>query len=284
MPISQLQQFSYLTAKLIAHKQGSESSGTGFFFNFSINDGEVHFPCIVTNKHVVDGSTSGVIFFHAADEAGDPVPGAPIACTVNDFGVSFIRHPDEAVDLAVLPVGTLIEQIGRAGRKIFYKGFRRSDVADAAFLDSLGPMETITMIGYPIGLWDSKNNFPITRQGITATPAYVDFEGRPEFLIDCACFPGSSGSPVMLANFGSYVDRDGNTHMGTHRFKLLGVLWGGPQYNARGEIRARPVPTQSGLVSESLIPTNLGFCVKATQLDWFQSHFESANIDIIQAW
>jgi len=36
------------------------------------------------------------------------------------------------------------------------------------------------------------------RRGTTATPMVLDFEGRPEFLIDAAVYPGSSGSPVFV--------------------------------------------------------------------------------------
>ena len=39
---------------------------------------------------------------------------------------------------------------------------------------------------------------PILRRGTTATPIALNFEGRPEFLIDAAVYPGSSGSPVFV--------------------------------------------------------------------------------------
>lgn len=60
------------------------------------------------------------------------------------------------------------------------------------------------MIGYPNGLWDSQNNLPIIRRGITATSVKKDYNGKKEFLIDAAVFPGSSGSPVFIFNEGSY--------------------------------------------------------------------------------
>jgi hypothetical protein len=129
------------------------------------------------------------------------------------------------------------------------------------------------MIGYPNGLWDKKNNLPIVRRGITATPPYIDFDGRPDFIIDCACFPGSSGSPVILFNQGGYPAKNGNFVIGG-RVKLLGILWGGPQYLAPGVIRAVPVPTASQPVAISRIPNNLGYCVKAEQLLAFEEHFD----------
>ena len=71
---------------------------------------------------------------------------------------------------------------------------------DATALAKLNAVEEIMMIGYPNGLWDAKNNLPIVRRGITGTPAFVDYNDKPEFVIDAACFPGSSGSPVFIVN------------------------------------------------------------------------------------
>lgn len=140
-------------------------------------------------------------------------------------------------------------------------------------MTELNAVEDILMIGYPNGLWDKKNNLPIVRRGITATPPYLDFEGRPDFMIDCACFPGSSGSPVILFNYGAYPTKNGNFVIGG-RVKLLGILWGGPQYLAPGVVEAVPIPTAVQQVAVSRIPNNLGYCVKAEQLLAFEEHFD----------
>jgi len=57
------------------------------------------------------------------------------------------------------------------------------------------------MIGYPNGLWDHVNNLPLIRRGITASHPGVDYQiegqnGPGVTVIDMACFPDSSGSPV----------------------------------------------------------------------------------------
>ena len=62
------------------------------------------------------------------------------------------------------------------------------------------------------------------------------------------------------------------------RIKLLGVLWGGPQFNAVGELQIVPVPTANALSREialSRIPMNLGYCVRADELHWFEEHFRA---------
>ena len=100
-------------------------------------------------------------------------------------------------------------------------------------ISNLGALEEIVMVGYPIGLWDAANNMPLFRRGITATHPNIDYEGRPDFVIDAACFPGSSWSPALLFNQGAYTTRQG-TYLGSPRLKLLGVLYAGPQFTASG--------------------------------------------------
>ena len=83
---------------------------------------------------------------------------------------------------------------------------------------------------------DEKHNLPITRKGITGTPFFVDHNGQPEFIVDCACFPGSSGSPVLIVNESSYALHKQPLQVG-NRMILLGILYAGPLYNAQGEIK-----------------------------------------------
>ena len=107
---------------------------------------------------------------------------------------------------------------------------------------------------------------PILRRGVTATHPNINYEGKREFLIDAACFPGSSGSPVFLFNTNGWTNRNGGTVMGGTRVKLLGVLYAGPQHTATGEIRIMNVPTQQRAISISTIPNNLGLVIKASRL------------------
>ncbi len=98
------------------------------------------------------------------------------------------------------------------------------------------------MIRYLNGLWDTTNNVPIVRRGITASAPYLDHQGRQEFVIDAACFPGSSGLPSLLGDDNSYSTRDGFVFSG--RRKLLGVLYGGRQTRADREIIVSPDPSE----------------------------------------
>lgn len=254
----------HVTTRIEAVKPNGETSiGTGFFFGFSV-PGKGEMVTVLTNKHVVEGATKATIFVSRAN--GDqPAYGTFNSWTISDFDKIVVGHPTPEVDLAAFPVGAVLNQMAAAGTPPFIKGFALVNIPAEKDIAALTAVEDILMIGYPTGIWDKTNNLPVIRRGITATPYARDYEGRPEFMIDAACFPGSSGSPVVIANQGSWADKDGGISMGT-RFYLLGLLWGGPQYTAEGKIIPKPAPTAIVPVSVSQIPTNLGYCVKSRMI------------------
>jgi hypothetical protein len=193
---------------------------------------------------------------------------------VHDFDKAYIPHPDENVDLAAIPISAILQQVREKGEAVFMRSISFSDVADEDLLSQITALEDVIMVGYPNALRDTVNNLPIVRKGITATSPRHQFNGRPEFLIDCACFAGSSGSPIFLKrSIGSVGAKAGHRHE-LNQFTLIGILWGGPQFNAVGEVVVVPVPTDLSDVRASLrIPMNLGYCVRSTELKWFYEYF-----------
>ncbi|WP_204104003.1 MULTISPECIES: hypothetical protein [Spirulina sp. CCY15215] len=111
---------------------------------------------------------------------------------------------------------------------------------------------------------NSIHHLPIIRKGITATHPKLKYNGKPEFMIDAACFPGSSGSPVFLIRTGTYLNEDGDTVL-MEGFQLifLGTLYAGPQHTTTGEIKIIEVPTDTKPVAISAIPNNLGLVIQA---------------------
>lgn len=117
---------------------------------------------------------------------------------------------------------------------------------------------------------------------MTATHPAIDYEGRKEFMIDAACFPGSSGSPVFLYSTGGYFMPGGGFALGGVRLMLLGVLYAGPQHTVTGELQVVNVPTHQQAVSLSSIPTNLGLVIKSGRLRDFDHHFREAEAKAVQ--
>jgi hypothetical protein len=189
-------QLVYTTVRIeTTSTQGCHGSGTGFFMDFC-KRGSSRVPSIVTNKHVVAGAIEGRFHMTAKkSEANEPDFGNVIPVPVTEFEKHWILHPDPSVDIAVFPIARLLDRLCEEGKEPFYLAFYNDILGDNSFLINLSAIEDIIMIGYPIGLWDSKHNYPIVRRGITATPPYIDFNGQAQFVIDCACFPGSEPDP-----------------------------------------------------------------------------------------
>jgi hypothetical protein len=260
------EQLTHSTVRIMCTTaDGSASTGSGFFFAF-LREEDKHVPAIVTNKHVVDGAVRGQFCLTQKGADGGPEVGKHITIHVDDFASRWIRHPDPNVDLCAMPIAPLLNSAAEQGKAFFFVTLDGRLIPSADELRELSALEDILMIGYPNGIWDHVNNMPILRKGVTATHPNLDYEGRNEFVIDAACFPGSSGSPVFLFNIGSWTDRKGNVIMGGIRTKLLGVLYAGPQHTATGEVRIVTIPTQQKAMAFSTIPNNLGYVIKANRL------------------
>lgn len=266
MSLSPSEQLAHSTVRIETnHVDGSTRTGTGFFFSFRGKESDQTIPAIVTNKHVIDGAPNGKIHLTLRNEENGPRLGEHIAVAIDQFSQGWVPHPDENVDLCVLPINPLLARFDSMGCRFFFVSLDESLLPTQEELDDLTALEDILMIGYPNGIWDSTNNMPILRRGVTATHPKMDYDGRREFVVDAACFPGSSGSPIFLFNTGTWSTRQG-TIVGGSRIKLLGLLYAGPQHTASGEVRIVNVPTQQRAVAFSTIPNNLGFVIKSNRL------------------
>lgn len=261
------EQLLFSTARLECElNDGDRSTGTAFFFQYRI-DQQRTLPLLVTNKHVVRGAKVGYFHLHEAVQNGDQ-PSTPslnsFQVTIQDFEKAWFMHPASDVDICVMPFEPIRQQAHSQGKAVFSRSLDDSMIPSKDVLSGLLAMEDVVMVGYPIGLWDSVNNLPILRRGITASHPVVDFQGKQRGVIDMACFPGSSGSPVLILNEGAYATRGGLV-AGT-RFYLLGVLFAGPVHQANGEITIVEIPTHSIAVPVTTIPIHLGYYVKACVL------------------
>lgn len=95
---------------------GGCSVGTGFFFKFC-DDGKTYVPAIVTNRHVVEGAYEYRVIFSRSDENGNLL-NINEQLTMRGSESDWIAHPDESVDLCVLPIGPALNGFIRAGKHL----------------------------------------------------------------------------------------------------------------------------------------------------------------------
>lgn len=263
--LSRSEILQYSTVRIECLESGQVvSTGTGFFFSFCEELDGKNVPAIVTNKHVVKGSKHGRLILTLTNGANLPSD-QRFSFDIYNFENRWIPHPDEDIDLCVLLIGPILHDLEARGSNAFRATLEPSLIPSDTMKGSLVALEDILMIGYPNGLWDSVNNLPIMRKGVTATHPNRDYNGAKEFMIDAACFPGSSGSPVFLYNEGAYSDARGNLSVGS-RLLLLGILYAGPQFTAQGDIHVVNIPTNNKHIVLSSIPNNLGIVIKSEKL------------------
>ncbi|MBF4179343.1 S1 family peptidase [Lelliottia nimipressuralis] len=248
------------------------SVGTGFFYSLKTKHEHRDIPFIVTNKHVIAGADSIDIHLHTENfETGKEEHHKIFH--IGGVQEQFLFHPEAEVDLCALPVGPMFNALAVEKQRPKYFSFTQNElIENHRSKNPLGSIEEVHMTGYPNGLWDAVNNKPITRRGITATNIADNWQGRNEFMIDMACYPGSSGSPIYIYNNGPFT-HEGNLVHG-ERVILLGILRAGPQIFADGEVKVIDVPTSQKIISTTAIMMNLGVIIKANELNYLSDFFK----------
>jgi hypothetical protein len=276
MQLSPSEQLSYSTVRIeCEYNDGTNGTGTGFFFQFLKDEASGrHVPVVITNKHVINGAKRGRLIMTKANSKQEPLDTQHFQVYFENFEILWKKHPSDDVDLCAMPMAPFIREAEKIGERLFYISLDKSLLPSTQQLSDLSALEEILMVGYPNGIWDFVNNKPIFRKVATATHPNFDYCGKKEIMIDAACFPGSSGSPVFIFNEAGYSDKRGNTYMGTTRLILLGILYAGPQYTAEGEIQIVDVPTSQRAISVSKIPNNLGLVIKAERIIELENLFK----------
>jgi hypothetical protein len=246
----------------VVTNSGESGVGTGFFF-MDTRQKDNTLDIVVTNKHVIEGHSAGLLTLHAFNLGNPPPNDSHVEVFIdNNFEQSWIHHPDPNVDLCAMPAKEITDQLP-GGRGQFHASISSDNIISDELLLTCDVVEDVLMIGYPIGLWDDVNSLPIVRRGITASHPGVNYRGRSETVIDIATFQGSSGSPVFIP-----ARKETNKPGAADGPKdvFLGVLHGGPFWEVEGRIVDKPVPIQRQEVSISPIMIHLGYVIKAKEV------------------
>lgn len=259
---------------------GGQGSGTGFIFGHKFG-GDKQALFIVTNKHVVMGMREGRFSF-LKQKDGQPAIGDGFTTNISpqDWANMWFGHSNPNVDIAICPLVPLLEFVKQQhGVELFFRAVDNDLIPTAKQIAELDAIESVTFIGYPNGIWDSKNLLPVARRGTTASPIEVDFEGTPRFLIDASVFGGSSGSPVFVLNQGTYAMKEGGIALGS-RFYFVGVIAAVFLRKQWNEIVAVPIPTASKPMVQNEEMIDLGIVFKArTVVETIEAFLKAYNVD-----
>ncbi len=248
-------------------------SASGFVFNFCINgETKTSFPALVTNRHVFNNCQQVKVLFTQLGIDGNPDPSDLLTAIFSSS--QSIPHPNKNIDLSIMLLGPALNALSQRGYKPFYTALDASLIPSQETWADFDAIENVTMVGYPKGLRDSVNNLPIFRRGITATHPRYNYQGEPKFLVDMACFKGSSGSPVFLLNEGSYTDKRNHALCLGTRVYLMGIQHAVPEIKELGELLTVP---SSQVAIKPVMPyyINLGLIIKSTELLAFEPIFQA---------
>jgi hypothetical protein len=236
-------------------EDGSEGSGTAFVVSHQHPRGTFQF--VVTNRHLVDGVRQGGLVF-TQKKNGQPLIGQRFQLNIDEFPHAWFPHPNPDIDLAIVPLRPLEAAANERGVELYYQAIDTRLAPSEAQVEAFDALEDVLFIGYPSGVWDQVNLIPIMRRGTTATPIALDFEGRPEFLIDAAVYPGSSGSPVFLV-----APETLRTPGGGRKFHFVGVVAAVFFREEANRIASIPVPANLGATTIGSEMIDLGLIIKS---------------------
>ena len=257
-----IEQLLFTTVRIETTTPDGISAGTAFIFNYQQE--EKQFLFLVTNKHVVKNAINGRFFFTLSDGQA-PKIGQRFDVEMNQFEQQWFGHPDPDIDVAIMPLVPVLQQIEKLGKTVFYRAITHILIPTTEQMNDLDAIEEVVFIGYPNGIFDSKNLMPVIRRGTTATHLQIDYEGKPLFLIDASVFPGSSGSPVLIANTGSYASKSG-FNVGASRVLFLGIISSVAIREEHGQIAFISSPVSQIPIVKTQQMIDLGIVYKASTI------------------
>ena len=269
------------TRKSLVTRSGVvEQGGVATAFTIHHMQGDTGFPFLVTNRHVTHFKDECTFFFTKARNQ-QPITGEIYPVQLWAVGDFWQTHPDPTVDVAIYPLNPVLSYAKEfQGIELYYRPIGPWHIPSDQQLAAFDALEEVVFVGYPNGIWDSTNNLPIFRRGITATPLAIDFEGKPQFLIDAAVHFGSSGSSVFLYNNGVFAKRGSTPSLGS-RIAFLGILTKGFLRDQTNEVEPSNTSVSVAQQVTSKHSLNLGVVFKTSTIyetiDAFMKRFDLTN-------
>lgn len=257
------------------------AEGTGFFYDVHVGP-EGNANLLITNKHVFEGAEAMTVTFHVRSPTANEPTGEIIQWEFDIRPFMLTPHPDPEVDLCCINIAVPLQEMQKhTGKRAFFCAAGRANLPTADQWADFDAVEEVMMVGCPNGIFDAANNIPIVRRGVTATSLTRLYNGRQQFMVDMACFPGSSGSPVWMFDDDGYRDRKtGQWKEGAQRLFLVGVLYAGPVISADGGIHVASGSVPGAMV-EVRTPMHLGYCVRATQIAALEDVFLKVRAEAV---
>ena len=154
--LSLMEQLSYSTIRIECQlKDGKTGTGTGFFFNFIIDEEKgLYTPVIITNKHVVKNAKRGKLIFSKTDVNGQILDTEHALFESPNFEDMWLAHPDKDVDLCALPIMPIINRYKTYNINLAFRSLNAQMIAPVATgsVMDLDAVEDVIMVGYPNGL------------------------------------------------------------------------------------------------------------------------------------
>lgn len=173
-------------------------AGTGFLFGKRHDtnaEGQGTYRLfLVTNRHVLEGSTTAFLRFNPEAATAAQVFDAPLKDAAGKQLWFALGDPE--VDIAVMSINAAVLQTAKIQFGFFADDLHILTHKDAAAV-GLGEGDGVFVLGFPMGNVGAERNYVVVRQGIVARIRDSIAGAVKTFLIDAAVFPGNSGGPVV---------------------------------------------------------------------------------------
>lgn len=172
---------------------------SGFLFGQFVRqldgDQESFSTYLVTNRHVLEGLSAIRLKFNP--EEAQPAREFEVELKKPDGNRLWVAHPNENVDVAVIPINFNILRDNKIKFGYFQSDSHTLDLKKAGEA-GVSEGDFVYVLGFPMGLTGGQRQFVIVRGGTIARIRDAISRSSSDFLIDASMFPGNSGGPVII--------------------------------------------------------------------------------------